>query len=109
MIAPAYIYRASCVRVIDGDTLIAAIQLGFYASIQIHVRVYGLWCPELRDPGGPEARDFAQQWFVSKPLLIQSFHDRRSFERWVCEVYDDADGGRYADACIAAGHGTATQ
>jgi micrococcal nuclease len=107
VITPAYRYRATCARVIDGDTFVAQIDLGFYASIQVHVRVLGLFCPELHAAGGADARSFALRWLTGIPLIIESFHDRRSFERWVCDVWSEA-GEHYADAAIAAGMGTAT-
>jgi micrococcal nuclease len=100
---PAYVYRAKCTRVIDGDTFVAQVDLGFYASIQLHVRIRGVNAPELRDAGGRAARDYLVTLIDGKEIVLQSFHEARSFERWVCDVWvaDVAVG----EAMITGGHG----
>lgn len=54
-----YRYRASVTRVIDGDTIVAHINLGFGVwVIDRHFRLYGIDAPELSDaPAGPAARE----------------------------------------------------
>lgn len=99
---PAYVYRAKCTRVIDGDTFVAQVDLGFFASIQIRVRLQAVWAPELREEGGPEARDFLAALILDKLILVRSFRDVRSFERWVCDAW--CDGESVADTIVAAGH-----
>jgi micrococcal nuclease len=43
-----YIYNAKLVRVIDGDTIDAVIDLGFDVWIKKRVRLYGIDTPETR-------------------------------------------------------------
>ncbi len=38
---PSYRYRASLRRIIDGDTFILDIELGFYVTVAIPVRLRG--------------------------------------------------------------------
>ena len=40
-------YTASLIRVIDGDTVVVQIDLGFGVSIVRHVRLIGVNCPEM--------------------------------------------------------------
>lgn len=102
---PSYVYRAEVVRVIDGDTFVALVDLGFYASILIHVRLHGVDAPELRSSAGPAARAFLVDLVERKRVTIESFHDDRSFERWVCDCWLGGQG--VAQKIIDAGHGIA--
>ena len=43
-----YSYRADIVRLIDGDTVQADIDLGFNVSIRLKLRLYGIDTPEVR-------------------------------------------------------------
>jgi endonuclease YncB( thermonuclease family) len=58
--APNWVHPAEVVRVIDGDTFIARIDLGRYFGggkviSEGPIRVVGLYCAELHEKGGPEA------------------------------------------------------
>ena len=44
---PAYRYRAEVGRVVDGDTIDAVIDLGFYIEITERLRLEGLDTPEI--------------------------------------------------------------
>lgn len=46
---------ATIVRIIDGDTLVAAADLGWHLTLELDVRLAGINAIELREPGGPEA------------------------------------------------------
>ena len=43
-------YRARIVRVIDGDTVVAEIDLGFHVSLRATLRLAGIDTPEVRGP-----------------------------------------------------------
>jgi endonuclease YncB( thermonuclease family) len=113
---PAYTYRAACHRVVDGDTFIADVDLGFNVLAQIAVRIHGVNAPEKRTPQGPAATDFLRLTLGEPPerepksLLLSSLRgDVRSFARWVCDVWveDEALGPvvLVAQTIIANGHG----
>ena len=55
---PTYRYRIRVVRVIDGDTVEADVDLGFYTRIRTNLRIYGVDCPELNTDAGKAARDY---------------------------------------------------
>jgi len=55
---PAYRYTATIDRVIDGDTVVASVDLGFHVWLRNQTfRLLGLNARELTQPGGLEARD----------------------------------------------------
>jgi micrococcal nuclease len=108
--APAWTYRAEVTRVIDGDTLELDVDLGFYVHLQhTRIRVLGLWSPERNTPQGAAASLFALALLGANGAgVVVRTELARSFERYVGDVVL-ADGSRFADRMIAAGHGTATR
>ena len=61
-----YEYEAEVIRVIDGDTIVLRIDLGFKLSWKVSCRLHGIDCPELRSKSASErvaakaAKDFTQ-------------------------------------------------
>lgn len=122
-LTPAYRYRATARRVKDGDSFVADVDLGFYAALAVHVRLRGVNAPEMvgeTADAGTAAREFLRGLVtvevlahtdviplaVRKPLLLESYKDRRSFERWVCDVWVEDDGAiaSVGDIMVKAGH-----
>lgn len=106
---PQYIYKATCVRIVDGDTFVARVQLGFFASIQINVRLHGVDTPERNEFGNAEATTFLRELLgegqEAKPLVLQTFKDRQSFTRWVSDVWILNDEQPVSEKVIESGHG----
>lgn len=50
-----YIRSARVIRVIDGDTVIVDVDLGFYVWVRMSCRLAGINARELHAPGGPAA------------------------------------------------------
>lgn len=87
-VAPSYIYRAKLNRVIDGDTYVLDVDLGFQITAAITVRLRGVNSPEMSDgTKGSTARYGAVALLTGRELLVETFHDRRSFARWVADVW----------------------
>lgn len=105
---PAYVYRATVDRVIDGDTYVLDVDLGFKVHAKITVRLRGVNCPELSTDEGKTAASWVADEIVGQQLLIQSYKDQQSFARWVCDVYLTMPSGAItalADGIISSGHG----
>jgi micrococcal nuclease len=52
-----YEYRATIVRVVDGDTVDASVDLGFDVRFTMRLRLFGINAPEMKTPAGPPAKD----------------------------------------------------
>jgi endonuclease YncB( thermonuclease family) len=107
---PCHIYSAQAVEVHDGDTFTARVDLGFHVFIAIKVRLRDVDAPELGRPGGAEAGEYLRKLLMPTPyaeknpsLIIESYKDRRSFERWVCDV-ELWDGSDLAETMVVNGH-----
>lgn len=102
---PSYVYRATCKRPVDGDTFVADVDLGFGASIEIKVRLHGVNAPEKNTPEGKAAGEYLATLLAYSGLILKSYKDARSFERWVCDVWVAADPTPVVQHIIDSGHG----
>lgn len=103
------------VRVIDGDTIICDIDLGYHVTVRWAVRIDGLACAELRTEEGKAQRAYAIGLLpVDEPVQIVSKKLLGSFEKYGRVLGDLAFAppsgprtvqGSYATAMIAAGMG----
>ncbi len=76
------------VSVTDGDTFVANVYLGFGVGLNIPVRIRDYFAPELRDPGGVEARQFLLELIQNKTDdHTLAWSGRMSFARYVCDVW----------------------
>lgn len=62
-----YTYKAKLIRVIEGDTIDADIDLGFDISIRMRIKLFGISTPD------PKSKDFdiREQGLVVKSKLIE--------------------------------------
>lgn len=64
--------RAEYLSNYDGDTVKVTLDQGFGDTKTIDVRLFGVYAPEIREPGGIECRDFLNSWFKSQSILTVS-------------------------------------
>lgn len=75
-----YTYRAKVLRVIDGDSLQALVDLGFHIKIEIRFRLLGVDTPELRPRKGKHFETEAE-----RQIIIEAAKKARDFVRDVIE------------------------
>ena len=92
-----YVYRATLLRVVDGDTYDLDVDVGFNLSYSARFRLYGFDTPELRSGGdfekerAGEAKRFATCWFKARnPIYIRTYK-ADSFGRWLAQVFGEHD------------------
>jgi endonuclease YncB( thermonuclease family) len=101
-------YWAHVAQVIDGDTYVLDIDLGFHVHTEQHIRLKGAYCPELRAPGGALAKLFAVGALMQSDHTVTVITEKnpvRSFERYVARVVL-RDGTDLAELLIKNGHAT---
>ena len=77
-----YTYRAWVQRVIDGDTLIAIVDLGLgHQTRPIRLRLRGIDCPELSTLAGRTARDFVREALAPAPFIVITTHRTDAYGR----------------------------
>lgn len=71
---PLYYYKATCLRVVDGDTAMLRIDRGFREFWEINCRLAFINAPELSSTGAPgqRAKDWLTATLANVPLWIRS-------------------------------------
>jgi micrococcal nuclease len=90
-----YIYKASLIRVVDGDTVDLIIDLGFDTSRHERFRLYGIDAPELRTEAGKAAKKWL--WDALQPLeaiyvqtiQLETKSKRDKYGRFLAVLYGD--------------------
>lgn len=102
-------YRAKAVRVIDGDTIVMDIDLGFRTMILSEpVRLAGINTPELIGADAArarQAREFVEAWLSGNPTLYiqtQLAHEREKYGRILATVHRESDLISLNDALLSA-------
>jgi endonuclease YncB( thermonuclease family) len=85
---PQY-HEASLHRVIDGDTVVMNVDLGFRIYATVHIRFKDINCPEHNKPGGAEATKFTEDWFSQRvgPFVLGTWKDPDVYCRWLGVIY----------------------
>lgn len=86
-------FRCFCENVVDGDTIDVFADLGFYQFVYCPIRLNGVDTEETRGTSGA-ARDRAvaafeltQERALERQVLVRTFKDRRSFNRFIGDVF----------------------
>lgn len=108
MTQPNYIYNINkIVKVVDGDTVDALIDLGFHTYVHKRIRLYGLNAPESRTRDkeekkrGMAAKKRLKELLKSKNISVVS-HGVGKFGRVLGELI--CDGNNVNDQLVTEGH-----
>lgn len=97
-----YTYPAKLERVIDGDTAVLLIDLGFNCSTTQSIRLKGYNAPELYGPNATmahQAKAELQGLLAGRKLIVKTTKAfNQSFARYLADVYFCTDTGVYAVA-----------
>lgn len=75
-------YNAKVLRVIDGDTIEADIDLGFNMHYIAKIRLAGINAPEMRTPQGPPAKTRLTEILTDYPALVITTVLNKEFEKY---------------------------
>lgn len=95
---PKYNYKAKCLRVIDGDTIVCEwIDLGFHISLidEVQLRFRRIDAPEINTKDKEEKKRglASKEWLVGKiegrEIIIETYKARQhdAFHRYLAEVW----------------------
>lgn len=82
-----YVYKALVERVIDGDTQILRIDLGFTVWKEQRIRLAGIDCPPIDEPKGYEAFEFVRDELARVPFVMVKTHQIDIHGRYVAHVF----------------------
>lgn len=117
MPAHAWVFPARCTRIVDGDSLILVVDLGFHLTYTGRFRLLDVDTPEPEgetEAAGDAATEFTRRWIVDAgiggwPLRIQTEPDPDDFGRYLAHLWRVTDGRSLAVTLIQAGHHTGRQ
>ena len=82
-----YTYKAYLDRVIDADTILVTIDLGFSVSIEQRLRLRGLDAAELNTPKGITSKKFVEASLKDCKFLIIKTHGKDKYDRYLVDVF----------------------
>jgi len=87
---PAYVYQGVVVRVIDGDTVEATIDLGFRLSTTLPVRLAHINAPERNDEAGMAVTAHLRSLVAhGGQTLFQTYKPFDKYGRFLADIYVD--------------------
>jgi endonuclease YncB( thermonuclease family) len=85
--ADLFTYYAFVERVIDGDTLLVKIDLGFETRVRQYLRLRGINAPELDTPEGKKAKTFVERELAKVPYITLTSSRSDKYDRYLADVY----------------------
>lgn len=82
-----FIYRAEILKVIDGDTLLVRLDLGFQVLKDQRIRLAEIDTPNLKEDGGPEALDYVQTQMAKAKVVTIRTIKIDIYSRYVAHVF----------------------
>ena len=82
-----YTVKAVCQRVVDGDTLLVRLDLGFQIWRTERLRLRGIDTPELYSSAGQQARDFVREALSQVPFMVVCTSARDKYGRYLADLF----------------------
>lgn len=88
-----YRYKAKIVKVVDGDTVDAVVDLGFTVSVKVRLRLYGIDTPELKGISTDQktlarsARDYLEGAVLNEQVEIETVKTLDKYGRWLATIF----------------------
>ena len=98
---PDYTYKAHVTRVIDGDTVVLDIDLGFRMWAVMPIRLWGINAPERGKEGWGEAKAHLEQLLGEGVVVVETRRNPEKYGRWLGIVH--CSGVNVNDAMVEAG------
>lgn len=89
-------------KVVDGDTVDAQVDMGFFSFTKERFRLARINTPERGQPGFDEATSFVRDWCAARPVRFRVTKTDK-FRRWLVEIDDKATGENLNDALLGRG------
>ncbi|MFT7098986.1 MAG: micrococcal nuclease [Rickettsiales bacterium] len=101
--APTYLYKAKVLDVVDGDTLILDVDLGFTTHKEQRIRLAQIDCPEIRSEAGEKAFYFVRDKMVDVDFVVVKTNKIDIFGRYIGDIFYDLTGNLKLDEIFLQG------
>jgi endonuclease YncB( thermonuclease family) len=82
-----YVYKALIEKIVDGDTLILRIDLGFQVWKEQRIRLAGIDCPPIDTAKGYEAFEYVRDELARAPFVMVKTHQIDIYGRYVAHLF----------------------
>lgn len=82
-----YVYKALVERVIDGDTLLLRVDLGFTVFKEQRFRLAAIDCPSMDEPKGREAFEYVRDQMAEVGFCMVKTNKIDIYGRYVCHLF----------------------
>lgn len=97
-------YSAEIIKVVDGDTVHANVDLGFNVHVEMTLRLMGINAPEKVTAEGKAAKKHLESLLPTTSVVIRTLRDKREkYGRYLAYVIRP-DGVNVNDEMVVAGH-----
>ncbi len=88
-VKPNYIYAATIDRVVDGDTVIATVDIGFRLNAKMPVRLAHINARERNQVGGKSDTEHLIKLIGDGKVVMRTVKPIDKYGRWLAEIYKD--------------------
>lgn len=99
-----YTFKAKVLRVVDGDTLLVRIDLGFGICTRQYLRLRGINCAEIDSSAGLLAKKFVEQSLLKTNYIILNSTRDDKYGRYLADVFYGSDKKYLNQNLLNAGH-----
>ncbi len=82
-----FTYKGYVQRVVDGDTLLVKVDLGFETRVRQYLRLRGVDAPELITPEGKKAKTFVERELKKIPFIILTSSRSDKYDRYLADIW----------------------
>ena len=88
-----YEYGGTVKKVIDGDTVLITVDLGFRIYFDMPIRLYGIDTPELHSKDADEklkatnAKVYVEKKIDGKRVTVKTKMEQEKYGRWLADIY----------------------
>lgn len=82
-----YTYSARVLRVVDGDTLDALIDVGFGIRVEERFRLKAIDAPEIKTKAGQKAKAFLTEYLSKCPIIAVRTSKAGMYGRWLGDIF----------------------
>lgn len=103
-IAPTYLYKAQIVDIVDGDTLVLNIDLGFDCLRRQRIRLAGIDTAEITSERGQKAFEFVTEKLRSVEFVMIKTNKVDIYGRYVAHLFYDPENKKDKDKIFLEGN-----
>ena len=83
----SYTYNATVLRVIDGDTVVIRVDVGFRMFAEMSMRLAFINAPEINTEAGKRAKSVLEQFLINLPVVVKTYKPIDKYGRYLGTIY----------------------